>query len=715
MPTFYRQYRSQFKDVYNEQMTVDITDKFTVDTVPFELIFLTATGDPLNVQTVNNSQDPFNPILAKSIRFSFISTASLNSETFSSGTDNRFYVEAYSTTTVIFRGWLLQDDISERFVNPAYGNEVTLTATDNIGTLKDLELINNTTGLPLTDSHYWALTYILLCLERTGLKLNVNVVWNVFEEDFASNLTPLKQWFINSLTFEKEIGTKEDCYTILQKILSALKSRLFQHNGEWWIVRIHEYRGTAELLTRAVYDWQGVGSVGFTTVSTAQSIARANAPAGLHLINADAIKTAQRAIKYAKDSYPYEFPREIVPNIDFTRGDINLILNPYSALVQYPTKADFPVTGFFNFFYQALDTLIIYIWADDQYVPGSASVYDPEGWTLQKFGGGTPSSTAYIKRIFKNDSEESRFLVITPGTGEHWVISGAVPMHAGDKFNFSADQKLSTNILGGGYSTNFVAQLRLIGDNGTYWTLNANANVGKVEWVQSNSSFTTNLRYVANVYIPDDIDEMQEWITVSVEATPLPVTGSVYVLLRKSDFAGTYQTYFANVQFEYIPQINGTYQKYNGQYNKVAQLPAYKAKQDNEVLISDSPKKIFKGASKKFNGTAYVLTENWTDSFDAGASGTGRLGRIMAYDVWNQFRKERTLIDGTVKGVGVALAHCPLLFRFAFTDYSATKRFICLHYDLSVKRAEARGQWMEVHDTADTNDYATPTEFNYEQ
>ncbi|HEU4901175.1 MAG TPA: hypothetical protein VFT06_00245 [Flavisolibacter sp.] len=665
-------YRLQFYDYNGEQVTIDIEDRAsgngTAAYTPLDI-----ADNALTIQTVNNSQDPFSPVCAKNAIIRFASTSLIDADTFSAGTDNRFFVEIYTASVIIFRGFLLMDDIEEDLQNPEFGNVVTLVATDNLGTLKELELVNPETEAPLTDAHYSLLEYLQFSLARTGLSLNLNIVFNCFEEGMLDTASPLDQAYLYSLTFEKEIGTKEDCYAVLQKIVSSLKCRLFQYNGEWWMVRLHEHRREADTVRVIKYDPAGDILSTFADVSTALTV---QAGTDVYLINADARKETQRPHKLDKDTYRYEFPREIIRNIDFSRGTFISGTNP--------------------------------------------KLYTVGDWTTGRFSGSV-TVTPYIRKNYdSNDRENERWVVIPAGSGSaHYIQCAEVPLHELDKFDLSIDWRLNVDIGGNsGYITSFIAQVRLYGEDGTYWTLHGGVGAGseRIDWVQCNSSFTTNQRYIADQWARLDVKE-NEWRSVSIESAPLPVDGSIFILLIEHTATGNKETHFSNLGFDYIPSINGTYQKYNGQYNKVEQVPGYKAKSDNEVAISDSPKKLFKGALKKFNFLTgrWQLMEDWTDGFDAGASGTTRLGEILNYDVWNQYKTNRRLITGTIQGIGNAHAYCLLFQRITFADYSATGKGVCLHYDLNVGLNEARGEFIEVHDTGDSNDYTTAHEFNYVQ
>lgn len=713
MPTYPQLYRIQFYteeiNGTTEQVTVEITDTATLSDPAPEVIYLEGGADPVRLSTVNNDRTPFQAIIARNATLTFLSTADYNSTTFSAGTDDRFAVDIYTSSTTLFKGFLLMDEIEERFVNPAVAkNEVQLKAIDNIGTLKEQEL-KDTTGDALEDGHYSLLYYIQNCLARTGLSLPINIAWNIWEEHFDTSVSAIEQAYLHSLSFEKEIETKEDCYTVLDKIVRGLKARLFQLAGEWWLVRVHELRTSVETISRVTYAADGTLTGTYANHFIGAAV---EAGSGLFLAYANGTTTVQRQHKYVKDRERFETPKEVPRNSSFTRGSFFGVLDPYTPLLSFANASAFPAEGNGNVFYKANDTGLYYMWTGGGYDLKTASAFHFDYWTLEKFGGGLPNVTAYIKRIYdERGQEDGRYLAITAGANEHWVKSEEIPLSYKDKFSFSVDWRLSENLNSGGYFTLHIAQIRLYGEDGTFWTLNGNENLEKIGWVKTNAAFSITNRYITTVYVPNDIDELQDWATVSVEAPPLPVAGKIYILLRKNGYNNTVETYFSNLQFDYIPYIAGTYQKYSGQYDKVEQTAAYKANRDEEFYLYDSPKKLFKGAIKRDNGTDYVLPDLWTDDFSGNEM---KLGKLLAYDEWNQVRKERVLITGaTVKGF--ASKYSFLLSKVRMLDYSTTKWFLCLQEDYSVKKLEGRCDFVEVFDSGETNDYTTPHEFKYEQ
>jgi hypothetical protein len=87
--------------------------------------------------------DPLAPIKGSTLTLNLITTGSLSILDFYSDNDNEFRVELLGddvtgTQITLFKGYILQDDCSE--VQIDFVHTITLTASDNLGTIKDINL-----------------------------------------------------------------------------------------------------------------------------------------------------------------------------------------------------------------------------------------------------------------------------------------------------------------------------------------------------------------------------------------------------------------------------------------------------------------------------------------------------------------------------------------------------------------------------------------------
>lgn len=682
----YIAYQVRYRNTENQIVEANIFDQYTYEPGrEIEYRPLKASGEPVRLECIDNEEDKFTPIMAKQCIIEFNSSSQHNAQMFAMGEDNRWYVEVKIEGEIKFKGFLVMNDMQEDYLSPP--NVVSLTATDSIGLLKDIPLTNFEGASPIVvrpKTKYRWLDYLGWALSKTSMLLPINIQHNLREEHNPYDPFWAKV-YLDPKTFEDEIGTCIDCYKVLEYLLGE-ECTLFQRNGEWWIVRTDEidsrnryvYKVSADLTSWALdtstfaYD---------KTVKKNQDI---------KWIDRSAYTTYDRPHGSIKETFNFRFPKEIIDNIDFTRGSqITVVVTP----------------------------------PDERW-------YFISDWTFVRYPTAPTAATAYIRRKFVNDVETERNIVISksavPGN-THALVSSRVPMGEKDKFNFSIDRALELNMSGSNFFRTAVAQIRLYADDGTFYVLDGDQTVGgnlvPSLWKTTDATFNLNAGYIwqeGNLSSDD-----RNWVTISQDVPPLPKAGEIEVLLlQTADIPNTSATYFANLRIDYIPFINGVYQKLSGQHWKVSQPGNYKAVRDQQVFVSDSPKKLFKGAMFYLDTDGkFKLTGKW---FDYSLSPTivpvipdvadmKPYGWHQAQAVWNQYRKEVTIVPGDL--LGITETDLPdLLHRYVLADPSVTTRdryFKCLHYSMSLKSCEWDTYFIEVFKTDESKVYDSTTEFKY--
>ena len=633
-------YRLEFKNIEGFTVRVNIspTDILIDDGDTPEVIALTGADQPLVISVSNNEQEKFAPIRSKVAKITFVtnSNSGLDSSTFSQGGDDLWKVDIYlqDTPELIFTGFLIMADNQQPFQpDPQY---CTLTATDQLGTIKDIPLVDSDGNNPI--GKYRVADLVAMCLNKTGLALNINIVNNlkpgggqlvnlatfsfvgnyvvtdnlvtaffypgqevtiagtathdgtynvdyvvqsplITEVHFLETITApgegalttftdtssAAHWmdsvYIDVKTFEAEIGVSEDCQTILKKILGE-DCYIVQYKGEWWIYRIDEINDLPVYV--ATFDSDGAY---VSTAAGTQYDISIGAAESFKFANADTLLRFIRPHGWIKETFNYNSP-EIPCNSDFSRGEF---------------VDDLPDEVVGN------DTL-------------TAKKYNLDCWVLLQDVLPPTSplpadvAEAYIKKLtdFAGYEKESYAVVTYNTTGAaSRLTSQPIPIDIQDKFTLSYSFRWSTNeaSAGTGLSTNSV---RLDGNDGSIWFLDDDG-----KWYLSDATWSVNRKTVVNTWATATVDET-EWRTFELLVDPegCPTSG----VLTISIFWGSSITptdrdlYISDLQFNYIPFINGSYNNFSGQYNRVDRLETgYKAKQDNEVFISDSPKPIFKG------------------------------------------------------------------------------------------------------------------------
>lgn len=763
-------YRMEFKNA--EGFTIRVngspTDVLIGDLDTPVIIPLTGSGNPVVISVQNNSEDKFTPIRSKSARIQFLtdSVNGVNSATFSQGGDNLWVwdVILQDTPQYIFRGFQIMADIQQPFQpDPQY---VTLTATDHLGALKELPmqdlLGDNPTG------KYRVADLINFCLRKTGLTLDFFVVNNLRAgggqftnaalfssagnyivtnglvtnffypgQEFTvsgtathdgtyhvkyvvqSTVTEVhcvetisapaetvsttftdtvsaSHWYdvvyLDAKTFEAEIGVSENCYSVLEKILGE-DCFITQWHGSWWIFRVDEMEDNplyiAEFTSAGVY-------VSTATDTIDKSI---GINEDIKFANADTLLRFVRPHGYVKEKMTFETPLEIPCNSAFIRGDLIDGSNQFSKTY-------------------ALDC-----WSN-------IKVHKTNGTESSE-----DTATRYIRRIFDaNNFETERYAVLTGGSysvsNYHAIKSEAIPLGSKDKFTLSFSWKMTIDM---NIVTYRSCLLKFVANSGTvyYWTVGLSDNPLdglKYKWRTSPVAYFSGGVDADSAYD----DYVNDWQNLSVSVDPVPDSGELFVYLYNHNRAIGSQpdTWFTDLSFEYIPYIDGTYQKYSGYYNQVDRTQSgYFANREKDVYIGDLPRPIFKGGMFRLVSSDYVLVPVWFaaapfgNSYPPDTTYLHPYGWIQAYSVWNQYKGYNNslsrgiginIFSGSV--VGLTDAWPDLLHRYELTDFdlqTINRYFILISFEQNWKTCLWSATFIEVYNRVILKSYSDSLTFKY--
>lgn len=680
-------YRLRFNDVTGEEIEVRINDTATYSPTPVSPTvtdIVHGDGVPFYISVVDNDSDKFRPIRAKRVTISFQSTETITARTFAVGEDSKWLVEAFviATSEIIFTGFLVMDDHAQAFLPPETYT-VKLTATDNLGTLKEQSLTKPDGTIP--KGPFKIIEWIAWALQKTGLQLPIIVTTSWMEESYQ-DLPAWDHIYLHSKTFEgSEVGSMVDCYKVLE-IIFGFDCDIQQRNGQWWIRHIDEMTGNV------TYKW---------TFSYQGSLLSTNTPTvysktigflqPINLAHADAIIRFIRPHKFVKLRFAYEFPREIVDNIDFSRGGVLTVVSP--------TETD----------------------------------YHLEDWTVGRWSLAnilTPTSTsvpAYIVRTFLNGYEKERYAVVRFSTETNpytYIRSNAIALGIKDRGTVSVDFRFSVSTVG-----NNVNPMALVmkGNSGATWLW-----TGSI-WLNTASLGSLTFYFFSTHYTYSSSDEKVNWQSVSTSFTDAPEDGDLYLFLSAgytNGGTGTPDAYYQNLRFDYAPYINGSYQKYNGHYHMVSQAGNYKANIDEEIKIGEAPRKNMKGALLKLVAGKYVLAGRWYRGGDLtnlgitppiGSIYLFPFGQLQIYAVWNQYKNRTVELSGSLYGLSYSsLGGFPDTIHNYQVDTGVTaseevdnKNFMLVGMDQDSRSHEWRGVLVETFDTTIARDYSSPHEFKY--
>jgi hypothetical protein len=709
------QYQYSYKQkIRSASETVQVTlfKKSSLGTGTPVITQLVASKPAFKVNVIDNDKDKFREVRGKQATLLFKPQTGITASTFSSGPDDEWIVEAVvvSTGFVLFKGFLVMDDHQQSFLPISHNYDIELTATDNLGTLKEVPLTDFSGNYPrrsATQDYFKIIELIAFALAKTGMQLDILVRDSWMEESQTAFGPACDVTYLKNKTFEKDINEAVDCYTALE-IIFGYRLSIKQYNGTWWIENIDEKTTNQAYLFRFDYTGTYVGQE-----PLAYYIEAIGKNEEIKLLNKDAILSYTRPIKYAQLAYKYEFPKEIIDNIDFSRGSL------FTPLDMSPVTIDGKT------YYQK--KLHIEDWTA---LVGSGGI---EGL------GTTTTTNNYIRKLYSDAAKQyevQRYVVIehTTGGGAFFLRSDTqIPVNAQDKFTISVDAKFQSDVFpGSGYMKFSTIQVRLFADDGTRYTLNGGFQADpQIRWVLTSGSFSSNNNYV---YVEGNgSDDWTEWKTASAEAAPVPKSGTIQILLIHNQNS-TYQTdrWFSNLQFDYNPYLNGSYSKYGGHSFKIEQAGNYKANIDDTVQLGDSPCKLFKGAMFKLVGGSYVLTERWFAGGDLLRQGLvppyppddiylHPFGWLQIYALWNQYNRRMIELSGSAAGLKLADMPPDLIDTYqvvattdAGTEVTNVKEFMLV----GMEQDYQEGQWnlslSETYDSAIGKDFTTPLTFKYE-
>lgn len=631
-----------------------------------------------NLRTANDGEDKLAFLRSLRFNFSYQTTPTFHGEFFLEGEDNRWLVQVYLQNTSgapIFTGYLVPDGAKDVFLDERlYG--VELTASDNLATLSDVPWRKPDTSVPkgmvtIIEAISWCLLNVFA--------FPIKVVYSLREENLTgADDAFFRKIYYEAMAHETDIGDREDCLTVLSKLLTSLGCFITQYNSEWWIIRVDEQTGD----DYTIYEFDSAGVyIGVSTGSYVKTIGSAET---INLVNEDAAIFPERQIKFAKQTFRYDYWQEMLCNINYTRGSFNGVIS----------------------------------------VPAGYSAYNFECWTNQRNYHGTPAlpqANGYIRRKYTNGYEEERVIVLPPtANGGHFFKSEQIKVNKLDKFTFSVDRRLDTDHTGSGTSTDVIAMIRLYGDDGSFWVL-IGADIGderKGAWKLSTGSWsvfrTLEWQYQRNA------ENETNWSNHTITSDPLPVAGKVEILLLQSEnYFNVNYTQFANLQFEYIPIIDGVYQKVTGQYHKVYTNQNRKASKDDEIYFSDAQSPQWKGVLHRDNAGNKVPIGNVYDYRygTTGALGLDRMGKYQAFGLWNQYNRTIRKFQGSLLGLDTDVPDLPSMVHvYQFTDpANATtgKYYQLLGFDIDLATCQWSGTFADVHDSLTGKDYSSAWEFKY--
>jgi hypothetical protein len=414
--------------------------------------------------------------------------------------------------------------------------------------------------------------------------LEVSATYDVPADHFYNML------YLNAQTFETSIGELENCYSVLEKLLKEFCDISQQKNV--WFIRSTDEAGYA-IKRVCKFDYTGE-PIAFDAPFLVKDI---GANYDMAFMNDDARLSLQRPYKAVHHTFDYNYPAEIVQNIDFERGEVVSAPDPTAA--------------------------------------SSTGVYRPEGWVLARAGDGTggvwldlyqqAGARGELIKEFEYGYEKERYFVVEHNdvTGTdfiHYLKSTPFYVQKGDRLQISVDVGQDVNI-----NTINPVHVWLEADTEYFTWQYDNTNPSAIinQWVSkpkpltasiSDNPFTEMWRTNLDSAL-DPTDELPKYTNISSELE-VPANGRIWVRLAVN-FNIFAPIYFNNLSINLTPRVNGSYAKYKGQQHTSEQSVDNMAVREETVFMSDAPRIEMKGAllltelgETLYNGNAVFAAGN---------------------------------------------------------------------------------------------------------
>lgn len=699
---------------------------------------LTAAADCLELKSVVGDEDKFQPICGQeaTIRIMLYATDNVSIADFIAPQDNFILVQIYATGNLVFQGFVMVEDNSQPLLDAPFVIEVK--ATDALGTLQGVYFLD-TNGNDYSGK-MTVIGWLAQILNKTGQTINLRTYFNIYNEAFDPAVNALEQICLDAITFQTGSQTAagdtnpadfntgfDDFYTVLEKIVTNLRCKLFQEAGYWHLVNLWDYMNPAGYTFWEYSFGDPVdGIIPYSAVNrgTGQLLqVQIGKIQPMRLVSEDAIMYLKLATKSVELTFNYN-------------QALNKIIN--QALDQGVPQP-------------AQDELIASSVIDASYNNGvsvnlTTKAYTLFGWLLLQctaIGGSgqdidrnnsTPMdpSKAFIRVVYDILSQEMvRFVVVklqsAPTFG--FIVSSRVMLDQNDilQITFSWRTRTGTGIGNARWQLAFVF---LYGDDGTFWALNCIAN-GSITgnptvWQKVDSDFKNTFGTVPSCS-SDLIPSTLLWSGVEINTQALtgvpfaqaPTSGMVEVILYGANDTGT-EWWYKDLSVTILPYLSGGYAKLLGDYNFAESNANIMKTEEDTVDISDSPKRYFQGALLATGAGYKLLSPVWNR---AGYMEKMRFTQIMTWLIYTNVYRQIIKIEGTVRGLNYLDSSMPPIktvsgmrnaYYFADTT-TPTKRYLLCSFDKNCHTGQWRGVFLETTSGSDDPGLQTPdfSEFSY--
>ena len=592
-------YRIEFKSRQGESCVVrfDFSDYTGATTT------LIGGDKPFVLREFNMDEDIFKPVRPQQAEIQILTNSSgVTIDSFLRNADNDITVTFdFGGFLAYWKGYLTQDDFQEIWQDS--NHILVLRATDGIGQLNQVPLTdysgNEIIGV---DTPFNFIKYAMAKAPLSFLR------YFAFNNLFHSSMTggnlkmPLDQCKIDAKTFQQQVDKYDDSLTVLNKINTAFNQTIFMYNGAWTILRLEElYLPFATNLKGFVENIFGVRSIIDKRYDIEVGVNSEVKP-----IVPEMLKFVDRKTKKDTISFKYEQFNEIICNETFSRGSIT------------------------------------------SSTPGLKQ-YNLDSWKREfgSIGSPTLDTSGYGRKEIYNTTtgqlDENYVYCNSAISSLAWLRSCNIYVSEKEKFVLSFDHKFETAFTSS--STEYVCLIMFYGVSNNY-TLNNNG-----VWIQSNSTWTTNIKFLTIYYNGSSGLKPEEYQTLSVDSSQFPEDGYFNILLIAADPAahpGNVKQ-FTNLKLDFLYPFNG----YNdasitGNQSIFTKTAEIRNEFEEEIFIDDAFSRVCKGTILQNDGIIPTSQTWYRQRFNTESWGFRHQNAIAH---WEHNRFNRNKIDANFYGL----------------------------------------------------------------
>ena len=270
------------------------------------------------LQPNSSEEDPIGTILSSELNVSFIISTETDYANFLDLLDydnTRYYVELVISSSVKWKGFLFNDYAEVGFAGGT--QEVSISAIDGLSLLR----YSFFDGFENTNDNVKLLDIIGTILNKLEYKdmtffysLCSYYAEGMFDRGDASGNEPFSQTYQFRRDF---VGL--DYYTVLNNIVTSFGCRLFQANGDWYILPMNQMATTLYYTRYVVEDTPTVSGSGiFVNNITIQPYAEDN----VHFAGGDQVKIVRKGYSTIEAEIPFSSATNYIYNGEFKNVDL---------------------------------------------------------------------------------------------------------------------------------------------------------------------------------------------------------------------------------------------------------------------------------------------------------------------------------------------------------------------------------------------------------